>query len=145
MSENHLQCMVVWSDPDLLEIRTTVKFRDWAGGEQAYVTRGEVQNFASALDEVASGSTSATLLAGQRDLSFSELNLREYGRARRLALDVHLGRASGAGGHPRDGASELRLTVPIERGQLTGYAAALRRVVAKESGEATLMLPEDWP
>ena len=145
MDGNYLLCAVVWSDPDLLEIRTAFQFRDWAGAERAYVTRGELMDFAEALDEIAEGGSSALLQAGQHDLSFAALNFREYGLARRLALDVHLGRAAGTIHGPTEAGSELRLTVPVERGQLTGFAAGLRRMTAAESGETTLALPSDWP
>jgi hypothetical protein len=141
---NYLRCAVIWSDPDLLEIHASVRFRDWAGAETAYVSRGEIQEFAEALKEVVTGGRSASLNSGQEDLSFVKLNIREYGLAKRLALDLHLGRASGTVLGSNAGASELRLSVPVERGQLTGFVAALRRSIAAESGEAVLPLPSGW-
>lgn len=144
MPKATLTCAVVWSDPDLLEVRTEVQFQAWAGAEQAYVTRGELTAFAAALDQVAKGEREA-LHGGQRDLSYVELQVFEYGLARRLALDVALGEAEGRYiGRPSH-ARELKITVPLERGTLAQFAAELRTLVVAESGIAMLPLLADWP
>lgn len=143
--EPALSCSVVWSDSDLLEVRVEVFFGGWAGAERGYVTREELRSFADQVESVHAGSNGAVLEAGQQDLSWVRLEIFEYGLARRIGMRVHLGRALGtesnAPGEPR----ELRVSVPIERGQLSEFAGSLRRAVQIEAGTAKLKLPTEWP
>ena len=144
MNNHHLCVKVIWSDTYLLEIETELVFQRWAGAEVAYVTREELLIFANDLDTFAAGHIiAASLTAGQRDLSFAELSAYEHGLARSAALDVHLGRAPGVSG-PGDRAAALHVCVPIERGQLNAFAAALRLIVQAERGDAILPVPVDW-
>jgi hypothetical protein len=145
MSEAFLSCEVVWSDPDLLEISLQVAFGVWSGGERAYVTREELARFSEALRSVELGSSSAELQAGQEDLSFIKLRVFEYSRARRLAMEVHLGRAAQPQMNFMEHGSELRLTIPVERGQFSTFAADLSSVVHAERGTARMLVPNAWP
>jgi len=143
--ESVLSCSVVWSDPDLLEVQVEVFFGGWAGAERGYVTREELRSFANQLESVHAGGKAALLEAGQQDLSWVRLEIFEYGLARRVGMRVHLGRASGADSRTPREPRELRISVPIERGQLSAFARSLQRVVQIEAGTAKLMLPTDWP
>jgi hypothetical protein len=142
----YIRCAVVWSDADLLEIQTVVRYQEWGGGERAYVSHDELPAFAAALEALAAGrQTEASLAAGQRDVRWTERSLREYGLARRLAIHVALGAADGDAPGAVGGPTELRITVPVERGQLEPFAAALRRISTDEQGEAVLSLLTSWP
>lgn len=140
-----ISCSVTWADSDLLEISAKVLFANWAGHERAYVTRDELNRFARELDDVAEGGSKADLRAGQSDLSYVSFEAFEYGRARQLGLRIHLGRdPTSISNHPAAG-TEMRISVPVERGQLTAFASALRSMISREAGVATLTLPPDWP
>ena len=58
MTEPSIAVAVVWSDVDLLEVELRVQFDAWCGAERAYVTRKELAEFATALDQVAVGKLS---------------------------------------------------------------------------------------
>ena len=145
MSEHQLSLAVVWSDVDLLEIELAVSFAPWSGAELAYVTRDDLTSFASSLDAVAAGATAAELNAGQTDLGYGRCRVFEYGRARRLGMEVLVGHGGGNAMNPPDYRRELRVSVPIERGQLTEFGAKIRQLVATEGGKATLPIPPSWP
>jgi hypothetical protein len=143
MSEAFLRVAVVWADPDLLDLEVVVRFQEWSGITRAYVSRSEVRAFAADLDAVVAGGTEARFLGGQRNLGYAEFSLREYTGVRRLAIDLVIGNAYGGG--PGSGSQELRISVPIEHGALPRFADALRAVVKRERGEATLALLQRWP
>jgi hypothetical protein len=145
MPDAELSVAVLWADPDLLAIQVSVRFDPWSGSEQAYVTRSELTEFAKALDRVAGGGSEAVLAGGQRDLSYAELRVFEYGGARRLGMDILLGSAAGRIINEPSHPLELRLSVPFERGQLPSFTTGLRSVVAAETGEARLPLLQGWP
>jgi len=145
VSDHQLSVTVVWSDVDLLEIELAVSFAPWSGAERAYVTRDELTSFASSLDAVVAGATAAELNAGQPDLGYGQCRVFEYSRARHLGMEVVVGHAGGNVMNRPDYRRELRISVPIERGQLSAFAATLRRLVATERGKATLLIPPDWP
>ena len=145
MPAHELSVSVVWSDIDLLELDLAVSFAVWSGAERAYVTRDELIAFAASLDAVVAGSTSAQLNAGQSDLGYGVCRIFEYDRARRLGMEVIVGHAGGNVTNRPDYARELRISAPLERGQLVAFAGALRRLVIEERGTATLELLADWP
>jgi hypothetical protein len=136
---------LVWSDPELIEISVTVGFGGWAGQERAYATRSEVLAFAAAMEAVANGNTEARLDAGQPELSWIELRVYEYTRARRLGLAIRLGRAGSSISNWEHGDTKLEFAVPIERGALPAFAHGLRSIVAEERGQVHLPVLEDWP
>lgn len=139
-----LRCAVVWGDIDLLELEVAVQCAGWAGHERAYVTREELATFADELEAVWGGGTAAQLDGGQEDLTFTQLRVLEYGRARSLALEVRLGRAPGTMEGVRDGPTLLQVRVPIERGTLADFARSLRRIGSDKRGSAELPLPVEW-
>ena len=145
MSEAELVCAVVWADVDILSLEVRIRFQGWAGHECAYASRGELTAFADALDHVANGGTAAVLEVGQANMSYVALRLFEYEKARRLGIDVTLGRAAGGISNRPSYAAELRMSVPTERGFLPQFANGLRGLVRREEGECRLALPEDWP
>jgi hypothetical protein len=126
----------------MLEIDVGVAYDGWAGSEQAYVGREDLEEFAAALDQVAAGGLSAELRAGGDVTNRVSIRVCEYGLARRLAIAISLGRSLHATGIDED-RRELRLSVPVERGQLSRFAAALRAVVQAERGRAELPLWTD--
>jgi len=145
VTESSITVAVVWSDVDLLEVELRVQFDVWCGAERAYVTRKELTAFATALDEVADGSNQATLNVGQPNLGHSMCRVFEYGGPRHLAAEVMVGNAGGQVMNRPDYPRELRVSVPIERGQLPAFARAIRNAVAAEQGIARLPVPPDWP
>jgi len=56
-----------------------------------------------------------------------------------------VGNAGGQVMNRPDYPRELRVSVPIERGQLPAFARAIRNAVAAEQGIARLPVPPDWP
>ena len=145
MSDHQLSITAVWSDSDILEIELAVSFKAWSGAERAYVTRDELRGFADSLDAVAAGGADAVLDVGQPDLGHATCRVFEYGGPRHLGMELVVGHA---GGHIINGADyprELRLSVPIERGQLPAFARAVRMVIVDEKGSARLPVPTDWP
>jgi hypothetical protein len=144
MSRPFLTCSIVWSDIDLLELSAEFQYDGWAGHESGYITRDELASFTHALKGVAEGASSAELHAGQDNISYVRLRLFEYGMARHLGMHIHLGRADDhIWNHPSPGAA-IRISVPIERGQLATFASSLAAAGERESGAATLELPHDW-
>jgi hypothetical protein len=144
MSISNLSIAVVWSDSDLLEIRLAVAFGGWAGAERVYVTRDDLTGFAAALDAVAEGADGARLSVGQPDLSYATVDVFEYGGARRLGMHVVAGHAVDPASYRPDRGGELRVSLPIERGALPAFAAALREITLAEQGIADLFVPSDW-
>jgi hypothetical protein len=145
MGDSRISIQAVWADPDLIEIETSVVFSGWAGIERAYVTRDQLLDFASALDAVAAGANEATLIGGQRNLSYAEISIHEYDLARRLYADVRLGCVRDVEATTPRGANELQMAVPVERGQLAAFASGLRRIAVEDRGQATLAGLSDWP
>jgi hypothetical protein len=145
VSEHQVSLTVVWSDVDLLEIELAVSFAAWSGAERAYVTRNELTSFATSLDSVVAGASAAELNAGQPDLGYGLCRVFEYSRARHLGMEVVVGHAGGHVMNRPDYRRELRVSVPIERGQLTAFAATIRRLISAERGKAALLIPPDWP
>jgi hypothetical protein len=145
VTEPSITVAVVWSDVDLLEVELRVRFDVWCGAERAYVTRKELAAFATALDEVAEGGDQATLSIGQPDLGYGTCRVFEYGGPRHLAAEIIVGNAGGRVINRPDYPRELRVSVPIERGQLPAFARAIRNAVAAEQGIARLPVPADWP
>lgn len=136
---------VVWSDVDLLEIEVCVRFSVWAGGERVYVSRRELEGFADAINRVAGGATDARLSAGQASTGYANCRIFEYSLARRLGMEVVVGRAGDDGSLRPDCARELRVSIPIERGPLPAFARSLRAITASERGIASLPVPLSWP
>jgi hypothetical protein len=145
MADSELSISVIWADPDLLEIRTQVQFEGWCGNETAYVAREELTAFADDLERLASGPQSASLQAGQPDLSWITLQSFEYDRARRVGLHIDMGSAADRISNVPSAGTVLRLTVPIERGPLPQFARHLRSITTAERGMATLALLPAWP
>ena len=145
MTEPSITVAIVWSDADLLEVELRVEFDVWCGAERAYVTRKELTAFATAMDEVADGGSQATLNVGQPDLGYGACRVFEYGGPRHLGAEIIVGHAGGQVMNRPDYRRELRVSVPIERGQLPAFARAIRNVVGAEQGIARLPLPPDWP
>lgn len=145
VSDYQLSLAVVWADIDLLEIELSVSFMAWSGLERSYVTRDDLTSFAASLDEVVAGSTAAEFSAGQPDLGYGSCRVFEYDRARRLGMEVVVGHAGGNVVNRPDYPRELRVSVPIERGQLSVFASRLRQLVASERGTASLPILSDWP
>lgn len=145
MSDNFIRLTVGWSDPDLLEVYCAVRFQDWGGGENVYVTRDELLKFAGFVEAVASGDGDAALTMGESELGFAEVRISEYSRARRLSVAVRIGRGTRVGPAPDFAARRIELAAPLERGQLSAFAAGLRSMVAAERGSVTLALPISWP
>jgi hypothetical protein len=143
--DNRFSLAVVWSDSDLLEIELAVAFMAWSGVERSYVTRNELTSFAASLDAVAAGAVAAEFNAGQPDLGYARCRVFEYDRARHLGMEVVAGLAGGHVVNRPDYPRELRVWLPIERGQLTSFAVRLRQLVAAERGWASLPIPRDWP
>lgn len=138
MSSAFLSVTAVWADPDLIEIAVDVQHRAWGGTTKAYVTRDELRVFATDLALVVEGHNTAAFNAGQRNLGYANLTIREYDRARRLLMDVVLGQSGD--GNVEGTARELRVTVPIERGGLAEFRERLRRIADTDAGEAMLVL-----
>jgi hypothetical protein len=145
MSANHLSIAIVWSDVHVLEIELAVTFAAWSGAERAYVTRQILTDFAESLDLVAGGATHALLEAGQSNMGFGRCQIFEYGGPRRLGMEVVVGHAGGDMRGHADRGRELRVSVPIERGQLSPFAVTLRELVTNERGTVVLPVPSDWP
>lgn len=145
MTASRLSLSAVWSDVDLLEVDSAIRFREWAGSARAYATRDELRAFARGLVAVEEGATVASLDIGQLDLGYATCRLFEYGGARRLAMEVCIGHAGGQGIGRPDCKREVHLTVPVERGQLGRFASELQNLVMTETGTATLPLLADWP
>ena len=122
-----------------------MSFAAWSGAERSYVTREELTSFAASLDAVVGGTTTAELDTGQPDLGYGRCRVFEYGRAQHLGMEVVVGHAGGNVTNRPDYRRELRISVPIERGQLTAFAASIRGLVSSERGRATLQVPPDWP
>jgi hypothetical protein len=60
-------------------------------------------------------------------------------------MHVLLGRAADTIMNHPSHLVELRLAIPIERGQLSQFAQDLRRAIKAERGVVSLWLPADWP
>jgi hypothetical protein len=60
-------------------------------------------------------------------------------------MEVVVGHAGGNVMNRPDYRRELHVSVPIERGQLSAFAATIRQLVSAERGTATLPIPPDWP
>jgi hypothetical protein len=145
VTEYHTSLRVIWSDADLLEVEASFAFRDWSAVGSAYATRSDLIDFADALDRVVLGGSAAELSLGQPDLGYASCRVFEYGGPRHLAMVVTIGVGHKGIGQPQDTGRESRLSVPIERGQLTAFAQSLRRIARDERGTARLPLPPDWP
>jgi hypothetical protein len=145
LPEHQLSFRIIWSDQDLLDVETSIAFAPWAGVDRAYATRSDLTAFADSLDQVAAGSAEAELALGQPDLGYASCRLFEYGGPRHLAMDVVVGCGAGGTGQSADHGREIRVSVPIERGQLSALAASIRTIVADEDGIAVLPLPPGWP
>jgi hypothetical protein len=144
LTDFQLTISAVWSDVDLLEVDTAVCFREWGGGARAYATRDDLRAFARDLVAVEEGATVASLDIGQPDLGYAACRIFEYGGARRLAIEVRIGHAGGHVINRPDLPREVRVTVPVERGQLGRFASEIQNLVMVETGTATLPLA-DWP
>jgi hypothetical protein len=140
---NFLSLTVVWSDIHALEIEIRLRFNSWSGAELAYTSRAQLNEFAGALDRVAAGATEAKIDIGLSTLGRASCRLFEYGRARRLGLEVAIGNGEVADHQLR--ARELRMSVPIEHGPLPSFASAIRSIVTAEKGTARLALLTQWP
>jgi hypothetical protein len=145
LSDPELSLEVTRADPDPIGVRVVLASPAWAGWTDAYVTRADLTAFADADDALAAGAEAAVLEAGQRDVGFADLRVYEYGLARRLALGVHLGRASESIVDWAHGDAELRTAVPCERGALPTFAAGLRALLVAERGRAELAVLPEWP
>jgi hypothetical protein len=143
MAEHLVSLSVVWSDVDLLEVEISASFRGWSAIDRAYAARSDLTGFADSLDRVVQGDTEAELSVGQPNLGYASCRIFEYGGPRHLAMDVVVG--SGETGRRHDHGRECRLSVPIERGQLTAFAQTLRLITREERGRAALLLLPDWP
>jgi uncharacterized protein (DUF952 family) len=140
-----LRLAVRWQDVDLIELKATFRSAEWAGSVPAYVTRDELREFATALEQVAAGATAAELTAGQPDLGFATIRVHEYSLGRRLALRVHLGTGEDERARFPPGYAELHAAAPIERGALPAFAEGLRRMAQESVVESTLPLVPRWP
>ena len=135
----------VWDDPDVIQVRASVRFGHWAGSALAYATRAQLTAFAAALDDVAGGTTSAAVAFGQRELGSADLRLYEYGGARRLGVVVRLQEPADAWRAGPADDSALEPAAPLERGALPGFAAGLRAIARDGAGTSTLALLPGWP
>ena len=138
MSESELSCAVVWSDEHMLEAEVRVAFDGWTGSIRAYVDREDLLGFADDLDLVASGARAAEVRLGEPVSGQVSMRVFEYGLARRLAIDVTLVRGAAFIGVGGDDRRDFRLSVPVERGPIPQFAAALRLSVHAERGIARL-------
>jgi hypothetical protein len=145
MTDNSLTITATWSDVDLLEVEFGIRFQAWTGREQAFVTRDELRTFARSLVGVSEGGRSALLEAGQSDLGYATCRVFEYAGPRHLGIEVRIGHAGGQVMNRPDYARDIRLSVPVERGQLSSFASEIHSVIASETGTATLPVPPDWP
>jgi len=122
-----------------------VAFAGWAGAERAYAARSDLTAFADSLDRVAEGGSEAELTLGQPSLGYARCRVFEYGGPRHLAMDIVVGCGAGGTGRRADHGRETRLSVPIERGQLSAFATSIRTIARDERGIAVLPFPPDWP
>jgi hypothetical protein len=59
-------------------------------------------------------------------------------------MEVRIGDAGKHGMNRPDCPRELRVRVPVERGQLSAFASEIHNVVLWETGTATLPLLQEW-
>jgi hypothetical protein len=144
MPENFFSIAIAWLDEDLLEIELAVLYHAWSGRERAYVTREALEEFARDLVAVAEGARSAVFDAGQPDLGYASCRLFEYDLARHVGMEVRIGHAGGHVSNRPDPAREVRVAVPVERQQLSEFAAQIQNLVVTEKGTATLRVFPDW-
>ena len=145
MPDNGLSFSVVWADEDVLELEVAVRFGVWAGAGRMYVAREALSGFAETLTAVAKGGTSATLTLGQSDLGYGKCSVFEYGRSRRLGMDVLVGHGGGMTSNRPDHPRVVRVAIPIEREGLSQFAIGIQQIIRDERGVVRLPSPSDWP
>lgn len=129
-----------------VEMHVGVSWQWWSGRVRAVATVESLEGFATQLrDFAAHESRGVRLTVGEG--SGSErlgLNIQEYGRARRAALEVQLVERARADQSYR-APSELRVVLPTEHELLGVFAADIAELLAAGFGTARLRILRSWP
>lgn len=128
---------------DTIELGVRIAWRWWTGHVRLGVPRDRLAAFATELRDVSThhASTAGFEHDGPDGVGFA-VTVREYGRARRAAAELHLRDATTPDADRRP--AELRLTVPTEHEFVGDFAADIAEMVATGAGVAQLRLVGHW-
>jgi hypothetical protein len=123
---------------DTVELSARIAWRWWTGHVRLVTQRDRLSRFASDLRDFAAHHASrATFDQPETDGgALLTLEVREYGRARRAAVDLHL-RDPGTA-VPESPPTELRLSLPTEHEFVGDFAADIAEIVATGAGVAQM-------
>jgi hypothetical protein len=129
---------------DTIELSARIAWRWWTGHVRLSVRRERLSAFATGLRDFSTHHASGAEFDEHDNGEGARLALtvREYGRARRAAVDLRLrdGATPNAGWPP----AELRLAVPTEHEFVGDFAADIAEMVATGAGVAQLRLLGRW-